>query len=295
MKKIQKLLALCLTSLAFACGAEDSATNDGPEVEEIDAPFVELGTAEQPIFAPRGPVYVLGSTTTDSGLRCTRTSSGQACDVPTAKFMKYCSVGLNASENGQLGAVGIGASNQTSPFRFQTTELFNGVNPVRDADCTAAFNAGTAQIMINVANNICASAGASATNIDTLVCGNPSVVTGLLPEVPSVPGSFRGILGGIIHVDRARLLAAFPLNTDRARVLAHGLGHQGARLIGLGARTEDPFTTFLWTRRQVQPISILGRTKTVGEECVTNFYSATGGTNYTTDAFSCDRAIALPE
>lgn len=269
--------------LAFACGAESDIVTD------------DLGTAEQAVFAPRGPTYVLGSSTSQSATRCTTGSASQVCHVPMTKTYKFCSVGLTATENADLSALAQGGSNQTSPFRFSMTELTSGGSPVRDAACTTAFNAGTANVLVNASDNICGAAGAPATNIDSLVCANPSETTGVLPEVPSVPGSFKGIAGGVIHIDRARLAAAFPVLAQRQQVRSHGLGHQGARLIGLGARTEDPFTTFMWTRRQVQPLTAFTRTKSVGEECVTNFYSATGGVNYTTDAVSCTGGAGLPE
>lgn len=288
---IRKLIALLILSLATACGADDAGPNDVTDVDDASADAVELGTAEQPIFAPRGNTYVLGSTTSQSALRCTTTSSSQVCDVPTRKTYTYCSTGLTALENGLISAVATGGSNQTAPFRFQTTD-----SGLRDAACDAAFNAGTVQILINAANNICGAAGAPATNIDSLVCGTPSVVTGTLPEVPSVPGSFRGIAGGVIHLDRARLAAAFTTGTQNWNLVSqHGLAHQAARFRGLGARTENPFALFLWTYRPVQPISTIGRTFTKGEECVTNFYSATGGTNYTTDSVSCTGSAGSPE
>lgn len=268
-------------SLATGCGG-------APEQDEAS----DIGKVQQPVFAPRTANYVLGATNTQSALRCTTTSTGQICNVPMTKTFTYCENGLNAEELQQLTSVQSGGASQTAPFRFTWAELKSGGVPVRDAACQTAYTAGQCNVLVNHIDNFCAPAGASATNIDSLVCSNPTVTTGLLPEIPNVPGSFIGMNGGIIHIDRARLLAAFPVQPGRSEVLQHGLGHAAAALDGLGARTEST-STFLWTRRQVSPLSTLGRTHSNGEECTLNFYSATGGTNYTQDATSC--ISATPE
>ncbi len=265
-----KKYLLALTLLAAACGAQD----DGPEDT--------IGTTELAITAPRTNTYVLGTTNTQAGLRCTVANATQICNVPTTRLFSYCLSGLNAEEIPDISALRAGGN--SANLHFNWTELTSGGNPVRDAACETAFHNGQVNVLVNHIDNFCASAGASTTNIDTLVCFSPNPPGAQLVESPSVNGSFFGITGGVIHIDRARLSAGFPITSERQKVRQHGLGHAAAGVDGLGARTES-FTTFLWTRRQVLPLE-LGRTHSAGEDCTLSFYSS-AGTQYNQDTAHC--------
>lgn len=267
------LLALVLS----ACGA-DGGTNDGD--------VVQLGQDKEAIVAPKTTNYVMGTVNNQAGARCTTISTGQVCNVPTVRTFIYCPVGLNAEELLQLSSVEHAAS---SDNHFSWTALLDSTGqPVRDSACSAQFiaHASNLNVKIDHIDNHCATAVAPATNIDSVVCTDPTVVTSTLTESPSVPGSFFGINGGVIHIDRARLLAKFPNAIDRSRVLQHGLGHAALALEGLGARTE-PGLQFCYSYRPTFPISTLGLTNSDGEDCTLRFYSAGVTTQYNQDATHC--------
>lgn len=271
---IKKLFALCLLSLACGGSPEDFSDEEASDI----------GQTEAAIVAPRNASYVMGASQAQSALRCTPTSATQNCNVPITRTFKYCASGLNAEELLDLRAVVLGG--EDSQHHFTWTELFNGTTPVRDAACTTAALNGQVNVIVNSINNFCAAAGATATNIDSLVCMNATVVTPQLPESPSVPGNFFGTNGGVIHIDRARLLAAFPLASDRSKARQHGLGHSSAAIDGLGARTETN-EVFLWTRRQVSPLSSVGRTLSAGEDCTLRFYSSSPANQYNQNSTNC--------
>lgn len=239
----------------------------------------DIGQADQTMSAPRTNTYVLGASQASSGLRCTRTNATQVCNAPTTRVMKWCNDNLTGPETQYASFLSVA---RDSGGHFTWT-----LNPATGAACQAAMSAGTVNVMVNAANNICPS---GTTNIDSIVCGNPTVTTAQMTESPSVPGSFFGSNGGIVHIDRAHLLAFSTSQSDRDLAAQHGVAHQGLRFVGIGARTDHGgFGAIYWSNRSVLPLTgTVGRTLTTGENCtLANYSSVLSPGIYAQDSTSC--------
>lgn len=262
------LCAMLCGSVTFACGDPDAGAGDGDE----------LGQTEEPINAPKTASYVLGTAEGNSRIKCTPTNATQVCDVPTTRVMKYCMDNLVTEEiidvENYLPQAG------DSAHHFTWT-----LNTSSGAACQAAYNSGAVNVLVNMISGVCPS---GTTNTENFVCVNPTVVTPQLAENPSVPGSFFGINGGIIHIDRAKLLASFPSATDRSNARGHAVTRMGLALEGIGGRS-DANATFLYSRRAILPLLIqVGYTLTTGEQCMLQNYSSVIQPGvYARDSVSC--------
>lgn len=255
-------------SVLIACGAPDAVTDDGDE----------LGQTEEPINAPKTASYVLGTAEGNTRIKCTPANAGQVCDVPTTRVMKYCMDNLVSEEIIDVENYLPHAGDSSGHFTWT-------LNTAAGAQCQAAYNSGAVNVLVNVISGVCPS---GTSNTENFVCVNPTVVTPQLTENPSVPGSFFGINGGIIHIDRAKLLSSFPNSTDRSNARGHSVTRMGLALEGIGGRS-DANASFLYSRRAILPLQIQnGYTLTTGENCIlANYSSVIQPGIYARDSVSC--------
>lgn len=248
----------------------------GAPEEQGDAS--DIGQTEQPISAPRTASYVLGTAEGNSRIKCTPANAGQVCDVPTTRVMKFCLDNLNAEETADAPGYLRNAGDSSNHFTWTQ-------NPATGAACQSAYNSGAVNVLVNMVSGVCP---AGTSNTENFVCVNPTVVTPQLAENPSVPGAFFGMNGGIIHIDRTKLLSSFPNNVDRSAARGHSITRMGLALEGIGGRS-DANATFLYSRRAILPLNLgLGFTLTTGENCIlANYSSVLSPGIYAQDSVSC--------
>lgn len=265
---------LMIVPLLLACGATD------------DLSEMPLGQTEEAMNAPETQHYVLGTSEGSGRVRCVVNNAQQTCDVPTTRVYKYCAeTTVTQSQLNQLSTLDAAGSSSDRHFSWSPA-LDSSGHILYGAACDAALTNGTANVMVNAANNICASQSTGSANIDTFVCYNPTLDVALSKSPSNFPGNYQGIRGGIIHIDNAKLAQFFPSDPNKTLVLQHGLGHAAVGLDGLGARSEST-SQFLYSYRPTFPISTLGLTKSAGEDCVLRFYTTLPQGVYGVDTSSC--------
>lgn len=208
------LSALLGFGLVIGCGA--TAEDDSAD---------QIGSVEQDMTAPSSPTLGYGVTTGASHAACPKDASGIACLIPTSKTLHWCGL----SDSGGLTAAEL-ADAQTAANAAQANTSFALIHVADGAACNTALQNGTAQIGIN--HIACSGVCNSTASIDGCVCVAPSQGS---PLTESLLGSYTGMNGGIIHLDRADMddPTHWTASTEPG-VRQHAFGHAFAALLGNG-------------------------------------------------------------
>jgi hypothetical protein len=133
-------------------------------------------------------------------------------------------------------------------------------------------------VKIGISTTFCTSPCGTANSIDGCVCENLTVGS---PLSESLPGSYSGMAGATIHVDRADINSHFSGQAARD-VFKHGIAHAMVAAMGLGNRTNfscsgnSPFSSSCITPTTFSTHSF----HTSGELCKLQNFNASSPTTF---------------
>lgn len=265
IKFILTLLILCL-----GCGAVADSN--------------ELGSDAEALFgATRPGGFNFGITSTASHFRCTTSGvPSQDCYIPVSqsRTLRVCLATTNLQSlyvTGASSALGSIAAQNTG----WTITFYQNSFTTCDNDHTNGLN----DIVVTGATNFCTGICAKTGSIDSCVCQSP-FVGAVLSE--TLDGVYHAMYGGYIYVDTAHLaLMSGVTGSDLSNIAAHGVAHDMAELMGIGAIPHAAGNSSFASDMQALDTGIAA-TFTAGELCQLQLYHGTFPTLYE-NHYSCSQ------
>lgn len=266
MKKTLLSYFPALCALALACSGESPYDGD----DQADG--LKLGSAEQPMVAKNSPNFQMGSQTGGKHNRCTTTSTGQVCQVPTTKNIHWSVSNLDFTTipdaTGYTREVFNGSAN-TQGFKPQLAAVGAGWTFTEE---TANPPAHQVNIAILAANDVCGSSGSASSDINNYSCVTWSAPTSMT-EGAGVKGNYQNSILCTVFVDMTALAIKANGNSTVLGFLArHAISHGAAACMGMGNRTDAPVPI---ATRQDMNVGVERSALTVGELCVLASFNQT--------------------
>ncbi len=263
-------IAVAVCSLALGCGAP---------ADEGGGLFI--GENQQALSSRFSATYTYGLNAVSGHIGCHGVGVEVCINLPVQKNFRWCDDTITHADTLNAFATATAGVQQASSGNF----TFQYVG-----HCSSPFIQGSADVLMNELP----CAGDLTVNIDGYACAN----WGQQPPQNTLSESLPGIYyaattnsTGVVHIDRADILARGANATEDSKLLLHAAYKMAWETVGIGTHSEP---TNAMTGRLVTPINQNRPTGTTEDKCRAASYSTGNATEYHGVAPTCPAAPIPP-
>lgn len=294
MNRLNTFFGLSLFLALAACGGENPDLFDDGEAE---ADGGELGELEQGITGKVTPTFQFGTRTSTNRQKCTRTSTGQACKVPTTVNLKVCSGNVAFISNNLSSFAAGRAAAMRSDLHGISGFAFNwpaASNNVVDGKCGFCFADGTCDPLagqdanITIVKGPVGTSGTASNDIQNYAKveffkgnGNDN-----LTEASGVAGNYSSYQMCGITIDETDLLAKGTNAAQDQNLIDHAIVNSLLACAGFGRHPTATGTSSLYTRSVLNANIDVGAISN-GEFCQANGYTLSSLNDYANNGTAC--------